>query len=289
MFDVVCAEPPREVILAVLNGINFLAWGRHLRSLHAIIDEGRCLQQQEGSSADGKTATVVAERHESSPVPQDAPQDTTQEADIFGYLRQIKSFEHLSDRIILQVGSKMSSKSYAKGSIIIKKGQPGDTFYMIKSGKVGYSPLDDGKIVGGGTKGQHFGELSLLHTEGTKCSATVTARTACVCYTLSRKAFDELLKPVVAHEMDDIMAEKVVPEPIRNHPWLAEEAYRFITVVDKVKYGALVLNRHSVDTGARSAESIDSSIDAKTTRWVSPLHSCADNGANACSAMQVLP
>jgi CRP-like cAMP-binding protein len=82
-----------------------------------------------------------------------------------------------------------SQKEYADGDIICYKGEPGDTFYLIKEGSVNIKT--HGQEVASLQPGDYFGEKSLLSDEPR--NADVVAEGYVVCHTLSRQVFQDLL------------------------------------------------------------------------------------------------
>jgi putative ABC transport system ATP-binding protein len=94
----------------------------------------------------------------------------------------------------LEIADKMTEESFSAGSVIIRQGEPGDKFYMIRSGVVEVTRrLSDGslhqdEIVEGG----FFGEVALLRNEPR--NATIVARTPVDLYVLEKKDFEATLK-----------------------------------------------------------------------------------------------
>lgn len=70
-------------------------------------------------------------------------------------------FFSLNEKQLWKLAESLESQHFSKGELVLKKGDPGDTFYIIEEGT--FSIFDDKKIelarVG---KGSCFGELALL-------------------------------------------------------------------------------------------------------------------------------
>lgn len=64
---------------------------------------------------------------------------------------------------------------YPAGSVIFKKGEPGDTMFVVASGEVDI--LAEGKVVDSLSEGDLFGEMSLIDKQNR--SADAVARTDC--------------------------------------------------------------------------------------------------------------
>ena len=89
----------------------------------------------------------------------------------------------------------LQARRYTDQQPIVWVGDPGEEFFLIRSGQVDIScPDDTGKEVALGTlrPGQFFGEISLL--DGGPRTATVCARGAVVLSRLSRERFLEFLR-----------------------------------------------------------------------------------------------
>jgi putative ABC transport system ATP-binding protein len=79
------------------------------------------------------------------------------------------------------------------GEIIIRQGDPGELFYLIRNGEVDVVVEEGGRerTVAKLGEGQYFGEAALLRDEPR--NATVIARTKCVFYTLGKEDFKDVL------------------------------------------------------------------------------------------------
>ena len=79
---------------------------------------------------------------------------------------------------------------FLEDDVIIRKGDLGSTFYIITSGQVTCTGLDQGKDLELGPD-NYFGERALMYNEPR--AATVVALTDVTCMTLDRASFDSLL------------------------------------------------------------------------------------------------
>ncbi|MBU1446133.1 cyclic nucleotide-binding domain-containing protein [Patescibacteria group bacterium] len=55
---------------------------------------------------------------------------------IFAVLRNIPALEGVEDSVLREISSKGKNMKYKKGDFVFKQDEPGDLFYVIKSGKV---------------------------------------------------------------------------------------------------------------------------------------------------------
>jgi len=111
-------------------------------------------------------------------------------------LESVPILKNLSDKERSNLAIKCNSREYPEGASIIKEGEAGQTFYIIKSGKVKVSHKVSGseETMAELEAGAFFGEMALLNDE--KRQATVTAGENCECLMLDRAAFDECLGPL---------------------------------------------------------------------------------------------
>lgn len=109
------------------------------------------------------------------------------------FLKTVKFFEQLSPSCITRIGDVLSVAHYSANEKIIKQGEAGDKFYLIKSGKVSItqSTFTSSKQLATLAAGGYFGELALQSNEPRK--ATVTAMAPTVCWTMDRGTFTSLL------------------------------------------------------------------------------------------------
>ena len=111
------------------------------------------------------------------------------------HLRNIPIFTDLSDSDLNRIASKMVSRDYEKGQMILLEESTGETFFIMTSGTVKVTRLsDDGREVILALLGESdfFGEMSLLDGEGR--SANIVANEDAEVMTLSRRDFLECLE-----------------------------------------------------------------------------------------------
>ena len=111
------------------------------------------------------------------------------------HLRNVPIFTALSDSDLNRIASKMVSRDYEKGQMILLEESTGKTFFIITSGTVKVTRLsDDGREVILALLGENdfFGEMSLLDGEGR--SANIVANEDAEVMTLSRRDFLEYLE-----------------------------------------------------------------------------------------------
>ena len=105
------------------------------------------------------------------------------------YMKKTQIFRNTSDNKLIKICHLMNKEKYNDGDIILKEGEIGDKFYIIKKGKV--KVYKDNKYIRVLEVGNCFGETSLLiHKPRT---ATIKAEDKCSFYVLTKKVFDEVM------------------------------------------------------------------------------------------------
>jgi putative ABC transport system ATP-binding protein len=109
------------------------------------------------------------------------------------FLRQFPLFADLQTSTLTEVADKMMVDEAAAGDVVIRQGDPGELFYLIRSGSVDVVVSEDGetRTVAQLHQGQYFGEAALLRDEPR--NATIIAHTNCVFYTLGKADFKDVL------------------------------------------------------------------------------------------------
>ena len=109
------------------------------------------------------------------------------------FLRQFPLFSDLQTSTLTEVADKMLVEEANPGDMVIRQGDPGELFYLIRSGKVDVVVEEKGekRVVAELGEGQYFGEAALLRNEPR--NATIVARTPCVFYTLGKEDFKNVL------------------------------------------------------------------------------------------------
>ena len=111
------------------------------------------------------------------------------------FIRDIVLFSGLEDKELERIENVMTIKTYPKNSMIVLEEEFGDTVYIVRSGTIKITRLnDEGKevILALMGAGEFFGELAAL--DGEARSANALAQEECQLYLLHRSDFIDLLK-----------------------------------------------------------------------------------------------
>ncbi len=109
------------------------------------------------------------------------------------FLDKIHLFNGLKEEQLSGIGQKLTEREVSAGSVIFKRGDKPDGFYMVYKGKVKVTrPREVGEdFLAWLAPGDYFGEEALF--ENRNRSATITAMEDCVLLFLSRDGFEQLL------------------------------------------------------------------------------------------------
>lgn len=123
-------------------------------------------------------------------------------------IESISLFANLTDteKHTLSSSLKGNTKIFLPGEEIIKEGTPGNEFFIVKEG---VATVTKRNIPGSTdiTRGKYFGEHALR--EDCPREATITAKTKCECFILSRPEFDRLINnKTLVSVMDREIAER---------------------------------------------------------------------------------
>jgi len=122
-------------------------------------------------------------------------------------LRNVPLFREVPERYRRAIAARMGEARFAKGETVFRQGDPGDTAYVIYSGRA--TVIKNGKEIAGIGPGGEFGEMAALSTEPRV--ATVVALEDLVCGTIDGSEFRELLRaePDVAVHLARLFAQRL--------------------------------------------------------------------------------
>jgi putative ABC transport system ATP-binding protein len=109
---------------------------------------------------------------------------------IIEFLHNCSVFDGLSPTTMADIADKMIAEYQREGTEIIRQGDPGEKFYLIRHGVV--DVLVDGKLVSSLKEGDFFGEAALL--TGNPRNATIVAKQDVLLYSLGKEDFNAVLR-----------------------------------------------------------------------------------------------
>jgi rhodanese-related sulfurtransferase len=127
----------------------------------------------------------------------------------FNQLKTLQPFALLDPEKMESLTDKLEEKNYAPGEHIIIQGDIGDTYYIVKSGKVAVLKkmlTDEPENVATLEEGHGFGEEALI--DNSKRNATVKALDKTVVWTLAKSDFDSIMKSSFLEEItpEDVLS-----------------------------------------------------------------------------------
>lgn len=112
---------------------------------------------------------------------------------VCAFLRNCPLFASLTPGTLSSVADKVQIERHPAGSVVVRQGDPGDKFYVIKSGALEVLIEDEGEIRPGKplSSGEFFGEIALM--TGETRTATVRTQTEAELYSLGKDEFQRVL------------------------------------------------------------------------------------------------
>jgi putative ABC transport system ATP-binding protein len=109
------------------------------------------------------------------------------------FLQKCPVFSALTPRTLTEVADKMMPEEYPAGQVVIRQGDVGDKFYLIRRGSVDVIVEDERgrRVVATMGEGNFFGEAALL--TGNPRNASVIAKTDTMLYALGKDDFNAVL------------------------------------------------------------------------------------------------
>jgi CRP-like cAMP-binding protein len=114
--------------------------------------------------------------------------------EVTSQLKNTIIFHGLSDELLADLAQKASTRKIAKGAVLMRKGEPGDSLFLIHNGWVKIVTVDskgDELIINKCGPGETIGEMALL--DGAPRSATVIAMEDAEVLELKQDVFQNLL------------------------------------------------------------------------------------------------
>lgn len=166
-------------------------------------------------------------------------------------LKNVPLFSTLHNRQIEVLCKVGTIKEYQRGAVIVNQGAIGDTFYVIVSGSVKVTIInEDGReiILAVLSEGDFFGELALMDNEPR--SATIVAMDDASLFLLTRNQFRQL---VIAHPIVLKNIHKKIYKRLRN----ANEKIESMAFLDVYGRTVALLQRLAYDQSTKTGNVIE--------------------------------
>lgn len=109
-------------------------------------------------------------------------------------------FKHLTPRGLTEMSDNLTSESFEKGQRVIREGDDGDKFYLIRKGSVAIRRGSDNQQLATLEEGDFFGEMALLTGEPRNASVDTLEET--VLYSLSQEQFKRAIAQQASFETE---------------------------------------------------------------------------------------
>lgn len=113
-------------------------------------------------------------------------------------LAQCRVFERVTPRTLASVADQMVATPVSAGTVIIREGDPGDCFYLVRQGRVFVQRGPERTTIAELGEGDFFGETALL--TGQPRNATIAAAEDSVLYALSEPDFKRAMAESASFE-----------------------------------------------------------------------------------------
>ena len=125
-------------------------------------------------------------------------------------LAEIPLLATASEAMRTEIAAWFQTERYDEGHEIIREGQTGDRLFIIARGWVEVTQRGRPRPIAKLSDGDYFGEMALLRDEPR--NATVAAISPCVCLTLQRDHFNNLLRrePALRQSIERTAAARAV-------------------------------------------------------------------------------
>ena len=132
------------------------------------------------------------------------------ELDDIGFLNEAALFEDMPDSVIRTIITQGESIEFGAGELVVKKGEPGDSLFVVKTGVVEVVNPVDGPPLAYLGRGDSFGELALLTSS--ERSADVRVPQAAELLLVDRVLFEDLMSnhPGFSSQLAVILAHRLV-------------------------------------------------------------------------------
>lgn len=113
------------------------------------------------------------------------------ELDDIGFLREAELFREMPESVIRTILTQATTAHYSTGDLVVAKGDPGDSLFVVKTGVVEASNPGDGPPLAYLGRGDAFGELALL--TGTQRNNDVRVPQQAELLVIERDLFEDLM------------------------------------------------------------------------------------------------
>ena len=162
-------------------------------------------------------------------------QSSVKRIKIVGLLKTVPIFRNLPISSLESLIPKLSLKKYSSNQVIFEQGDPGEEFFIIKSGQV--EVFIDSKSIRTISKHDSFGERSLLFNE---CRTARIVSKTCQCWVLQKQDFLQLTNPKILeyiHQKIELQNDEVQFEDLGLIKMLGKGTFGTVFLAQNCKTG----------------------------------------------------
>jgi len=119
------------------------------------------------------------------------------QAEHSSFLKSVPSFANLQEEILIKIADVLEENTYKSGEYIVRQGAAGDTFFIIKRGRVKVTKKDESdkeeKFIRNLHKGDFFGEKALQGEEKRTANIIADDENGVACLVIDRESFLHLI------------------------------------------------------------------------------------------------
>jgi CRP-like cAMP-binding protein len=132
------------------------------------------------------------------------------ELDDIGFLREAALFEDMPESVIRTIVTQGETLEFGTGELVVKKGDPGDSLFVVKLGVVEVVNPGDGPPLAYLGRGDSFGEMALLTSSDRSADVRVPQHAELL--VIDRALFEDLMTnhPGFASQLAIILAHRLV-------------------------------------------------------------------------------
>lgn len=119
------------------------------------------------------------------------------QAEHTAFLKSVPTFINLPEDTLIKIADVLEENTYKSGEYIVRQGAAGDTFFIIKRGRVKVTKKDEGdkeeKFIRNLHKGDFFGEKALQGEEKRTANIIADDDNDVACLVIDRESFNHLI------------------------------------------------------------------------------------------------
>jgi len=178
------------------------------------------------------------------------------QAEHSAFLKSVPSFANLQEETLIKIADVLEETTYKSGEYIVRQGAGGDTFFIIKRGRVKVTKKEENdkeeKFIRNLHKGDFFGEKALQGEEKRTANIVADDENGVVCLVIDRESFNHLianLEDIKTRYVDLPERKKIIHQEFKS---LKLSDMRIIATLGVGGFGRVELVQIAGDTKNRS-------------------------------------